>query len=82
MNWMEEHGVTLDTSSRIVRINSSTYGSLDIHLSKHDIPINSIYHLKGKSLEEIPVVCENPDVFPEELPGMPPDRDVEFMIEL
>jgi hypothetical protein len=28
------------------------------------------------------VVCEYPDVFPEELPGMPPDRDIEFAIEL
>jgi hypothetical protein len=28
------------------------------------------------------VVCEYPDVFPEELPGMPPDRDIEFIIEL
>jgi hypothetical protein len=28
------------------------------------------------------VVCEYPDVFPEDLPGMPPDRDVEFVIEL
>jgi hypothetical protein len=28
------------------------------------------------------VVNEFPDVFPEELPGMPPDRDIEFMIEL
>jgi hypothetical protein len=28
------------------------------------------------------VVCEYPDVFPEELPGMPPDRDIEFVIEL
>jgi hypothetical protein len=27
-------------------------------------------------------VCEYPDVFPDELPGMPPDRDVEFVIEL
>jgi hypothetical protein len=33
-------------------------------------------------LDEIPVVCEYPDVFLEELPGMPPDRDVEFVIEL
>jgi hypothetical protein len=33
-------------------------------------------------LDEIPVVCEYPDVFPDELPGMPPDRDVEFVIEL
>ena len=82
MNWMEEHRVILHTSSRIIRINSSTYGPLDIHLSKHDIPINAIYHLKGKGLAEIPVVSEYPDVFPEELPGMPPNRDVEFMIEL
>jgi hypothetical protein len=28
------------------------------------------------------MVNEFPDVFPEELPGMPPDRDIEFVIEL
>jgi hypothetical protein len=33
-------------------------------------------------LEEIPVVREFADVFPDELLGMPPDRDVEFVIEL
>jgi len=38
--------------------------------------------LESKALEEVPVVCEYPDVFPEELPGMPPDRDVEFVIDL
>ena len=37
---------------------------------------------KVTALEDIPVVCEYPDVFPEELPGMPPDREVEFIIEL
>jgi hypothetical protein len=33
-------------------------------------------------VEKIPVVCEYPDVFPDELPGMSPDRDIEFAIEL
>jgi hypothetical protein len=28
------------------------------------------------------VVREFPDVFPEELPGMPPDGEVEFVIDL
>jgi hypothetical protein len=28
------------------------------------------------------VVCEYPDVFPDKLLGMPPDRDIEFAIEL
>jgi hypothetical protein len=41
-----------------------------------------VNHLEEKSLENIKVVCEYPDVFPEELPGMPPDRDIEFSIEL
>ena len=27
-------------------------------------------------------MCEYPDVFPDDLPGMPPDRDLEFAIEL
>jgi hypothetical protein len=33
-------------------------------------------------VERIPVVCDYLDVFPDELPGMPPDRDIEFAIEL
>ena len=28
------------------------------------------------------MVCEFPDIFPDELPGLPPDRDMEFKIEL
>ncbi|WVZ52246.1 LOW QUALITY PROTEIN: hypothetical protein U9M48_003328 [Paspalum notatum var. saurae] len=35
-----------------------------------------------QEIKKIPVVCEFPDVFPEELPGLPPDRNVEFSIEL
>jgi hypothetical protein len=31
---------------------------------------------------EVPVVNEFPNVFPEELPGKPLDRDIEFVIEL
>jgi hypothetical protein len=38
--------------------------------------------MSGKEIVEIPVVCEFPDVFPEELTELPPDRDVEFVIEL
>lgn len=33
-------------------------------------------------LEQVLVASEYPDVFPEELPGLPPDRDIEFNIEL
>ncbi|GKA24141.1 putative reverse transcriptase domain-containing protein [Tanacetum coccineum] len=35
-----------------------------------------------RRLEDVPVICEFPDVFPEDLPGLPPSRQVEFGIEL
>jgi hypothetical protein len=38
--------------------------------------------MEAKTLEGVPVVNEYSDVFPEELPGMPPDRDIEFVIDL
>ncbi|KAK1643793.1 hypothetical protein QYE76_061598 [Lolium multiflorum] len=42
---------------------------------------HSRYELEVK-LEDIPIVNEFQDVFPTELPGMPPDREIEFTIDL
>ena len=33
-------------------------------------------------VKNVPVVCEFPDVFPEELPGLPPEREIEFCIDV
>ncbi|XP_070029088.1 uncharacterized protein [Nicotiana sylvestris] len=49
-----------------------------------------IYHLvrvtdtnaEVPSLESVPVVNEFPDVFPDELPGIPPDREIDFGIDV
>nr|GFD30482.1 putative reverse transcriptase domain-containing protein [Tanacetum cinerariifolium] len=35
-----------------------------------------------KRVEDVPIVQEFPDVFPEDLPGLPPTRQVEFQIDL
>nr|GEW27187.1 putative reverse transcriptase domain-containing protein [Tanacetum cinerariifolium] len=35
-----------------------------------------------KRLKDVPIVCDFPKVFPEDLPGLPPPRQVEFQIEL
>ncbi|KAJ9541425.1 hypothetical protein OSB04_027931 [Centaurea solstitialis] len=37
---------------------------------------------KKLSIADVPVVSEYPDVFPEDLPGIPPEREVEFGIDL
>ncbi|GKC12569.1 hypothetical protein Tco_1009351 [Tanacetum coccineum] len=38
--------------------------------------------LKEKRMEDVPVICDFLEVFPEELPGLPPPRQVEFRIDL
>jgi hypothetical protein len=41
-----------------------------------------VNQLDASQGSEVPVANEFPDVFLEELPGMPPDQDIEFVIEL
>ena len=38
--------------------------------------------LEKKRLEDVPIVRDFPEVFPEDLPGIPPTRQVEFRIDL
>ncbi|GKB26330.1 putative reverse transcriptase domain-containing protein [Tanacetum coccineum] len=37
---------------------------------------------KEKSLNDVPIIRDFPEVFPDDLPGLPPPRQVEFRIEL
>ena len=42
-----------------------------------------IYMKKAEtSLSDIPIVCDHPNVFPEELSGLPPQREIEFAIDV
>jgi hypothetical protein len=41
-----------------------------------------VFEAVVQEIQDILVVCEFWDVFPEDLPGLPPERDVEFVIEL
>nr|GFC20314.1 reverse transcriptase domain-containing protein [Tanacetum cinerariifolium] len=40
------------------------------------------YGSKEKRLEDVPVIRDSPEVFPDELPRLPPPRQVEFRIDL
>jgi hypothetical protein len=81
MDWMTQHKVVLDISDRVVEINSPTVGHTTLYLPFKDGTDSCAYVTIISPLDEIPLVCEYSDVFPDELPGMPPDRDVEFVIE-
>jgi hypothetical protein len=82
MGWMRAHKALLDTATRVVQLDSPLYGTQVLQLSVISVATPSIHHTAAQNLEDIPVACEFPDIFPDDLPGMPPDRDVEFIIEL
>ena len=45
-------------------------------------PTTTVNQLDSEANTQDRVVEEFPDVFPDDFPGMPPDRDIEFIIEL
>ena len=81
MDWLTRHDGTIACAARTVSLTNHEGTQVTCHtLGCKPDPI--VYSLEAKTLEEVPVVDEYPDVFPDELPGMPPDRDIEFIIEL
>jgi hypothetical protein len=82
MDWMTKHRVLLDIASRVIEINSPYDGATTLYLPQQEYFHSCVYATTDIQLEDIPIVCEYPDVFPDDLPGMPPDRDIEFIIEL
>jgi hypothetical protein len=82
MGWMRVHKALLDTATRVVQLNSPLYGTQVLQLSVIPVATPSVHHTAAQNLEDMPVACEFPDIFPEDLPGMPLDRELEFVIEL
>jgi hypothetical protein len=82
MGWMRAHKALLETATPVVQLDSPLYGTQVLPLSSIPVATPSVHHAAAQNIEDILVACEFPDVFLEDLPGMPPDRDVEFVIEL
>jgi hypothetical protein len=83
MNWMNKMWVVIDVGSMTVTLQEPVgEGTFQVVLPQRvNLEITRCV-VQTTLLADIPVVCEFPDVFPDELPGLPLDKDVEFEIEL
>ncbi|WVZ70627.1 LOW QUALITY PROTEIN: hypothetical protein U9M48_019275 [Paspalum notatum var. saurae] len=80
---LAENDAVLHVGSRDVQLKSKVTGKiLKVHIPKQKHIEATVNATELQEIKKIPVVCEFPDVSPEELPGLPPDRDVEFKIDL
>nr|ABF95974.1 retrotransposon protein, putative, Ty3-gypsy subclass [Oryza sativa Japonica Group] len=79
MDWLSRHRGVIDCANRKVTVTNSNGEIVSFFASSpksHGVVLNQV------TLQEIPIVQDYPDVFPEDLPGMPPKRDIEFRIDL
>jgi hypothetical protein len=87
MDWLSKQNGLIDCVKKAVRLTPSSgkeleYVAENLVTNKAASNIIVLNHLDAVSTLDIRVVSEYPDVFQEELPGMPPDREIEFFIEL
>jgi hypothetical protein len=83
MNWLTQHGAIIDVLHRTIRVNApDSKTQLLIQLPFPKSIVETVCATIVEEAEKISVVCEFTDVFPDDLPGLPPDRDVEFRIDL
>jgi hypothetical protein len=83
MNWLAQHKAIINIDLRTIKLS---HGHEEVQLSIHVVVPSKtsgrVYEAIVQEIQDIPVVCEFPDVFLEDLPGLPRERDVEFVIEL
>jgi hypothetical protein len=87
MDWLSKHKVLIDYSKKSVMLTTPDGKELEfvteqVVTAKGVTNRAKVNQLDASQGSDKPVVNEFPDVLPEKLPGMPPDRDIEFVIEL
>jgi hypothetical protein len=87
MDWLSKYKVLIDCATKSIKMTSPEGKEMEFIIepvvtAKGVANCAKVNQLDASEGSEVPVVNEFPDVFPEELPGMPPDRDIEFVIEL
>jgi hypothetical protein len=82
MRWMKLHRAVLDIAGQLVHLDSPVYGKVILHLPVISRIKASLHHVIELKLEDIHVIREFPDMFPDDLFGTPPKRAIEFKIEL
>lgn len=92
MDWLSRHKGVIDCASCTVTLVDEKGEVVIIQFpmtQKKGVVLNQMEGEKQdevekdvQKLENIPVVCEYPEVFPEDLTTMPPKRDIEFRIDL
>jgi hypothetical protein len=83
MSWLRKAKAVIHCARGTVELTSSKGERFEVEITITGSTRPAVFLVDEKFVgDNIRVVTDFPDVFPEELPGMPPDREVEFVIDL
>jgi hypothetical protein len=82
MDWLSKYDRVIQCARKAVKLTKKDGTSVEFVALVQSGPDSKINQTKAIALEDIRVVQDYPDVFLKELPGIPPDRNIEFLIEL
>jgi hypothetical protein len=87
MECLSKHKVLIDCAKKFIKLTTPEGKEIELFIEPLVTAKGVANHVKVNQLNanqgsEVPVVNEFLVVFPEELSGMSPDRDIEFVIEL
>jgi hypothetical protein len=87
MDWLSKRKVLVDCAKKSIKLTTLDGKELEYIAEPVVTTKGAANHVNSNRLDtnqgpEVPVVNEFSDVFPEELPAMPPNRDIEFVIDL
>jgi hypothetical protein len=75
METLAKWGIRIDCAQRIVLLSAPDGQEVTVGAAE---PSGFLHQMEARPTDGIRMVSEFPDVFPDDLPGMPPDRDIEF----
>jgi hypothetical protein len=82
MDWLSKYDGVIQCARKALKLTKKDRTSVEFVAMVRSDQDSVLNQTKVIALEDIKVVREYPDVFPAELSGMPPDHDIEFLIEL
>jgi hypothetical protein len=82
MDWLSKYDGIIQCARRSVRLSKTDGSTVEFVAVVQSNQGNMLNQTKVIALKEIRVVQEYLNVFPKDLPDMPPDRDIEFLILL
>jgi hypothetical protein len=82
MDWMKQHQAVIHCQEKAVVLTTSKGDRISVDIAVQEQQAAIVNQLNDNVNQWDRVVEEFPDVFPYVLPGMPPDCDIEFIIEL